>query len=293
MRLARFSSLLAFAGFGFAAVPSFAQAPGVPVGQAHYAIVEANNGKAVGSADVTVGSLPAGYQIDSHGEMKLSKFSYSFSNSGRLDEHLNIVHDQLTGSVNGSAVTFGMASDSTGKQFQVKINANGKDTTNSFDRHQHTVLLADLDPSAYVVMAHFALEHPATTWVVIPKQEGVLVPSNYEARVDAHGTLQGQGVLAHHMSVVVSAENGITVEIYYTNDGSLLEADLPEQNFYIVRDGFKLENRPKYAPPRGQAPPPQQQQQPGQTQAPAAGQQPPQYSVPQGQPQPQVQPQQF
>jgi len=82
------------------------------------------------------------------------------------------------------------------------------------------------------------------------------------------------------------------VEIYYTNDGTLLEADLPEQNFYVIHDGFRLENRPHYAPPQGSGGPPpdagQQQQPQGQ-----AAQQPPQYTVPQGSTQPQVQPQRF
>ena len=54
---------------------------------------------------------------------------------------------------------------------------------------------------------------------------------------------------------------------------ALLEADLPEQNFYVIRDEFKLQSRPHYTPPRGSAPPanPQgqpnpQQQPPGQVQ---------------------------
>jgi hypothetical protein len=89
---------------------------------------------------------------------------------------------------------------------------------------------------------------------------------------------------AHHTSVVVSEQNGITVELYYTSEGALLEADLPEQNFYVIRDDFKLQTRPHYAPPRGSAPPANQ----GQPQQPG---QPPQYAAPQGAPPPQVQPQ--
>jgi len=76
--------------------------------------------------------------------------------------------------------------------------------------------------------------------------------------------------------VIVSAQNAISVELYYTSEGNLLEADLPEQNFNIVRDDFRLDNRPHYTPPRSAAPP-QGQQQPNQQQQSA-----PQYSVPQG-----------
>lgn len=276
------------------ALPAVAQ--GVPVGQNRYELVEAHDGKSVGSAECTVSSIASGYQIDSRGSLSMAKFSYSFTNSDRFDPQLNIVRDQLSGTVNGQQVTFTLASDSTGRQFQVSIVASGKTTTNSFDRHQHTVLLPDLDPAAYVEMAHFALAHPPTAWVVIPKQNGVLVPADYEPQPDAHGTLQGQGVLVHHTSVVVNAINGITVEIYYTNDGTLLEADLPEQNFYVIHDGFRLENRPKYQPPRGSAPPPDQQQ-PGAAAPQAAPQgasyrqQAPRYTLPPGSPAPQIQPQ--
>jgi len=268
--------------------PVFAQAPGVPVGQSHYTIVQANDGKTVGSADCTVAALASGYQIDSRGQLSLSKFNYSFTNSNRLDGQLNIVHDQLSGSVNGTQVTFDLASDSTGRQFAVNIAASGKNTPNSFDRHQHTVLLPDLDPAAYIEITHFALGHPPTAWIVIPKENGLLVPADYAPQQDAHGTLQGQAVLVHHTSITVSAQNSITVEIYFTSDGTLLEADLPEQNFYVIHDGFKLENRPHYAPPRNEGAAPPQAQQPSQPQNSSA--QPPRYTVPAGT-SPQIQPQ--
>jgi hypothetical protein len=86
-------------------------------------------------------------------------------------------------------------------------------------------------------------------------------------------------VNVQHTTVTVNARNAITVELFYATDGDLLEADLPEQNFFVVRDGFKLVNRPKFAPPRSpeaNAPPPQQ-----------GGDQ--QYSTPQGAPPPQMQ----
>jgi hypothetical protein len=291
MRLQTFSFLASLTLGGIVSVPALAQAPGVPVGQNHYAIVQASDGKTVGAADCTVGSRASGYQIDSQGGIKLSKFSYSFTNSNRLDSELNIVRDQLSGTVNGSQVTFSVGSDPTGRSFQVDIAANGKNSTNTFDRHQRAVLLPDLDPAAYIEMAHIALGHADTAWIVIPKQQGLLVPALYTPQADGHGTLQGQAVLVHHTSVTVSAQNGITVEVYYTNDGTLLEADLPEQNFYVIHDGFSLENRPHYQPPRGSGAPPPGATQP--TQQPGGQPNPPQYSVPQGSTQPQIQPQRF
>lgn len=238
-----------------------AQGGALPTGSAQFRLIQADTGKSVGSAACSVTSLPSGYQVDSSGQMQMTKFSYRFNNSNRLDQYLNIVRDQITGTVNGGQVTFTLASDSTGRTFNVSIDAKGKTTTNSFDRHQRTTLLPDLDPAAYLEMAHFALQHPPTAWMVIPKKNGVLVPANYQPQPDIGGIFHSQPILLHHTSVLVSSENGISVEIYYTSQGELLEADLPEQNFYVIRDGFVLRNRPQYKPPQGTAPPPQQQQQ--------------------------------
>jgi hypothetical protein len=279
----RLPLLSALAPFAFAGAV-LAQAPPLPAGQSHFNLVQANDGKIVGSADCSVTPAPGGYRIASHGDLKMPKFTYTFTNENRLDSQLDIVHDQLTGTVKGAQVTFTLASDPSGRQFQVNIVAGGKTTTNSFDRHQHTALLPDLDPAAYTAMVHFAIEHPATTWIVIPKQNGLLVPAEYTADPGVHGTFHGQPVDAHHTSVIVSAQNGISVELYYTSEGALLEADLPEQNFYVIRDDFKLDSRPHYTPPRGTAPPPSQ----GQPQEP--GQAPPQYNPPPGGA-PQMQPQ--
>lgn len=279
----------------FAPASLYAQGLTVPQGEARFNIVQANDGKTVGSTDCSVAATAGGYEISSRGELKMDKFSYSFSSTGRLDPQLNIVRDELSGTVNGAQVTFTMASDSTGRQFLVNILAKGQTTQNNFDRHQHTVLLPDLDSAAYVAMTHFALVRPATAWVVIPKENGLLVPATYNQQSDAHGTFHGQPITVHHSSVIVSGQNAISIEIYYTDDGAVLEADLPEQNFYVIRDGFKLQSRPQYVPPRNSAAPPQQQTAPQQPGYPPyeqpPQQQPPQYEMPQGSPAPQIQPQ--
>jgi hypothetical protein len=91
--------------------------------------------------------------------------------------------------------------------------------------------------------------------------------------------MDGHDIDVLHMTVTVSAQNAINLELFYNQQGRLLEADLPEQNFFVVRDGFKLINRPKFAPPRSpdaNAPPPQQNGAP-------------QYPAPQGAPPPQIQ----
>jgi hypothetical protein len=251
--------------------------PALSAGATHYTVLQGD--KTVGSSDATVTSTGPGDTITSHGDVHLSKFSYSFTNTQNLDHMLNLVSDKITGTVNGSPVTFTVNADPSGREFHIDVNAQGKDTQNTVDRHQHLALLADLDPAGYMLLTQIGLQNPPVSWILIPKQDGLLVPSVYNPDASVRGRLDGHEIEVQHTTVTVSAQNSVTVELFYTPDGQLLEADLPEQNFFVVRDGFKLINRPKFAPPRspdGSAPPPQQ-----------SG--PPQYSAPQGAPPPQVQ----
>jgi hypothetical protein len=253
----------------------------LPSGSAHFVIYQGD--KSVGSADRTIEATANGYTITSQGKMSLSKFSYRFTNTQHLDHALNLVSDQITGTVNGQPVTFTVHADSTGRQFHIDIDAQGKQTQNTVDRHQHLVLLADLDPAAYTLLTRIGLENPHSSWILIPKEQGVLVPSTYNRGSSLRGRLNGPQVDVQHLTVTVGEQNPISVELYYGRDSDLLEADLPEQNFFVVRDGFKLIDRPKPAAPRGTAPPPENGQQPQQNGA-------PQYPAPQGG-YPQVQPQ--
>jgi hypothetical protein len=239
----------------------------IPAGSVHYTIFQGD--KTVGSSGYTVSPTAAGYTITSQGEMHLSKFSYRFNNSQNLDHMLNLVSDQITGQVNGSPVTFTINSDPTGREFHIQVNAKGKDSQNTIDRHQHLVLLPDLDAAGYMLLMHVGMENPEVSWVLIPKETGLLVPTVYGRDANVRGRLNGRDIDVQHTTVTVSATNAINVELFFSQDGRLLEADLPEQNFFVVMDGFKLINRPKFAPPRSpepNAPPPPngQQQQPQQ-----------------------------
>jgi hypothetical protein len=181
--------------------------------------------------------------------------------------------------VNGSPVTFTVHADPSGRDFQIDVNAKGKDTQNTVDRHQHLALLPDLDAAGYMLLTRIGMENPQISWVLIPKENGLLVPSVYTRDANVRGRIDGREIDVLHTTVAVSAQNAINVELFYTQEGRLLETDLPEQNFFVVRDGFKLINRPKFAPPRSpdaNAPPPQQNGTP-------------QYSAPEGAPPPQVQ----
>lgn len=257
--------------------PAFAQTQAsLPAGTVHYTVYQKD--KSVGASEYTVMPTAAGYTITSRGDLHLSKLTYSFENSQNLDHMLNLVSDQITGTVNGSPVTFTVKSDPTGRQFNIDVNAKGKDTQNTVDRHQHLALLPDLDAAGYMLLTQIGLENPQVSWALIPKENGLLVPTIYTPNASVRGQLDGQEVEVQHTTVSISAQNAISVELFYDRGGRLLEADLPEQNFYVVRNGFKLTNRPKFAPPRapeGSEPLPERDGAP-------------QYSVPQGQAAPQM-----
>ncbi|WP_216840973.1 hypothetical protein [Acidobacterium sp. S8] len=250
---------------------SFAQTALVP-GTVNYTIEQ--NGKNLGSASYTVQNAPNKYILTSTGKMTEDKFSYAFSNTQKLDRNLNLITDQLSGVVSGKAVSFNATSDLTGRQFKLDISANGTKQSNTVDRDQNTALLTDLDPAGYTVLARIAMRNPANSWALIPKENGFLVPVKLTPQPDQQGHLNGQSVPVKYVSAAVSLQNAITIEIFYSPDGQLLEADLPQQNFYVIRTGFKLSHRPTPPPPpHGQAPPPQDPQQPQQSQP---QQQPPQ-----------------
>ncbi len=231
--------------------------------------------KTLGDAQYSLAPVAGGYKLTSSGHMALAKFSYSFNNQSTIDTSLNLVRDSLTGSVNGTKahgnnILFNTTADATGREFQMKISADGKQTTNTVDRHRNTVLVPDLDPAAYLLMVRLAMTQPQTAWALIPKQNGLLVPAAYEPQADISGTLNGAGINVKHIAAALSDTNSVTLELYYTPDGQLLEADLNAQNLYLVRDGFKLSAHPAPTPPPPGQAPQQQGQQPAAMAAPQA-----------------------
>ena len=229
---------------GFA-LPACAQSLSLPAGPSEFVIEQ--NGKVLGHTESNIAPESDGYAIESHGEMSLGRFHYSFTNHNRLDSELNIIRDTLTGTVNGQQATFEAVSSTDGRSLIVHTDGAGKTESNLIARHRYTVLLPDFDAASYVEMVHFAVAQPTDAWILIPKQNGVLVPANYVPDSPLRGLLHGASITVKHTTVVVNAQNSVSVELYYAADGTLLEADLPQQNFYVIRSGFELLNRPKPA----------------------------------------------
>src|SRR5579883_211889 len=210
----RFPALRILASLLSVLLPAAAIAQGLAAGSGNYTVYQGD--KAVGSANYNVQPTPNGYAITSSGKLTLTKFSYSFNNTQHLDHDRNLVSDQLTGNVNGNPVTFTVNSDPSGRQFNISISANGKQTQNTVDRHQHLVLLPDLDPAAYLLMTRVVMDNPPTSWILIPKQDGILVPSSIARGAAVHGRRNGSLMDVQHATVAISSENPVNVDLYYT-----------------------------------------------------------------------------
>ncbi len=257
-----FPALLSFA-LSTSALPQTA----VPA-DAQFTVTQ--NGKALGEVRYSFAPSGAAQVWTSSGSMKLGAFAYSFQNAATVDAQGNLVRDALTGSVEGGKASgkdihFDTASDASGRHFTIEVSANGTRTGNTVDRHRNLVLVPDLDPAAYTLMARVALAQPKTAWVLIPKENGILVPAEYTRAAALTGVLNGRQTPVEHTVVALGGENALVIELFHTADGALMEADLNAQNLRVERKGWILKNHPAPAPPpKGDAPeaPPQAQPQP-------------------------------
>ena len=185
----------------------------------------------------------------------MTGLNYSFSATANVDTAYQLKNVQLTGSVNGTKAT--VSSQPEGQQMMVNINANGNVTRTPLAFHPLTVFLPDFDPGALQLMLYLGAAHNnRDLWALIPKQTGMLTALRISTKADAQGTLNGQAVAVHHLTVTSDLE---TVEVFSGVGNELLQAEWTDQAFALVRKGFRLK-----PPARPSAPPPQPAAQPAQ-----------------------------
>jgi hypothetical protein len=85
-------------------------------------------------------------------------------------------------------------------------------------------------------------------WAIIPKQAGTIEPVKLATYPDEQGTLDGKPVTVHHLIATIA---GNTTDLFAGPENQLLQAELPQEGFALVRNGFVLT-----PPARPQAPPP-------------------------------------
>lgn len=219
----------------------------------------AQHGHAVGTASYRFTSTPQGYSSTSLVRVAMQGLNYDLSKSEALTAASHLRHVQLSATVNGSAVTV-MAKPANG-HLLLNISANGRSTSTPLPLHAGAVFLPDFDPGALQTLLTVAVQqNDRNLWAIIPKRAGSVNPVQLATYADMHGTLDGKPVEVHHL---VATIQGAKTELFSSPQNRLLQAELPQAGFALVRKGFVLQP-PSHAPApppqpqgTGQAPPPQ------------------------------------
>jgi hypothetical protein len=237
----------------------------------------AQNGKQVGTATVTFAANANGYDTTSVVKVSMQGLNYSLSKTEELTSGNALRHVQLNAAVNNAAVTLSAAP--SGGQILLDVSANGRTMSSKLEGHPAAVFLPDFDPGALDTLLALAVSHNNRgLWAILPKksgtQNGSTVPIQLATYADEKGTLNGKAITVHHLEATIA---GSKSELFSGPGNQLLQAELPQQAFAVVRNGFVL------TPPTKAGAPPQRPQasaaapgQPAPAQQAPAAQAPPQ-----------------
>jgi len=204
----------------------------------------------VGTASYRFISTPQGYNSTSLVHVAMQGLNYALSKDEKLTPANHLHHVDLSATVNGSAVTV-VAKPDAGKLL-LNISANGRSTSTPLAEHAGAVFLPDFDPGALETLLTLAIEQNSRDlWAIIPKRAGSVVPVRLATYADMHGTLNGKAIAVHHLVATIA---GAQTELFSSPENQLLQAELPQEGFALVRKGFVLQPPAKAPAPPTQPP---------------------------------------
>jgi hypothetical protein len=213
------------------------------------------HGHPVGTASFAFTATPSGYISTSLVRIALQGLDYNLSKTEQLSAANHLRHAQLSATVNNSAVNVTAAPDAA--QILVNISANGRSSTIRLAAHSGAVFFPDFDPGALETLLALAVtRNNAGLWAILPKQttgqDGTVQPASIlpiqlATYADQQGTLDGKPVSVHHLVATLA---GDTTDLFSGPQNQLLQAELPQEGFALVRNGFVLT-----PPAKPQAPP--------------------------------------
>lgn len=226
----------------------------VPIASAQSVdFVVSQHGNAVGTASFSFTATPHGFDSTSLVRVQMTGLRYSLSKTERLGPASRLRHVQLSAIVNGSAVNVNADSGPKAEPAEIvlTISANGRSTTTRLAQHAAAVFIPDFDPGALQTLLTLAAAHNnRDLWAIIPKNAGIIAPIQLATYADEKGTLDGQPIAVHHL---IATYAGGSTDIFSGLDNQLLQAELPQSGFALVRKGFALT-----PPTKPGAPPPAQ-----------------------------------
>ena len=243
-----------FAILPFAAFLVFASTASAQSGS----FIVSQHGISVGKASFTFTAGPSGYDSTALVIINMKGLDYSLSKTERLSLANHLRHVQLSATVNGSAVNVTAAPEPKSGQDPIlllDISANGHASTTRLPAHAAAVFLPDFDPGALETLLALAVAgNNRDLWAIIPKKEGSIVPIRLATYADEQGTLDGNPVVVHHLRATIA---GSETDLFSGPENQLLQAELPQIGFALVRNGFVLTPPAKPgAPPAEQNPEP-------------------------------------
>ena len=230
----------------------------------------AQHGKPVGTATVTFSADPKGYDTTSVVRVAMQGLNYNFSKTERLSTANQLRHVQLSATVINSAVNLTAAPDAA--QILLNVSANGKSSTTRLASHPGAVFLPDFDPGAFDTLLALAVtQNNRGLWAIIPKKSGTqdasILPVQLATYADLDGTLDGKPVTVHHIEATIGVAKS---ELFSGPENQLLQVELPQQGFALVRKGFVLTPPAKPGAPPATPPATPQAVPPAQPAAPPA-----------------------
>lgn len=194
------------------------------------------NGKPVGTASFHIAAAADGYESTSIVRVEMQGLNYALSKTEELSSANELKHVQLSATVNDQAVSVTAKPDAG--QLLMNISANGRSTTTRLAGHNSAVFLPDFDPGALETLLALAVSYnDRDLWAIVPKQAGSVAPISVATYADEQGTLDGTPIVVHH---VVATINGANTDLFEGPESQLLQAELPQAGFALVRKGFVL-----------------------------------------------------
>jgi len=172
--------------------------------------------------------------------VSMTGLEYALSKTESLSAANQLRHVQLSAIVNGEAVNVTAAPDAA--QLLLNVSANGSSSTARLDAHAEAVFLPDFDPGALETLLTLGVSNNnRDLWAVLPKQSGAapasVNPIQLATYADEQGTLDGKPIPVHHLVATIA---GATTDIFSGPENQLLQAELPQEGFALIRKGFVL-----------------------------------------------------
>lgn len=205
-----------------------------PARQASFIVSQ--NGKQVGTASFRFTARPDGDDSNSMVKVQMQGLDYSLSKSEELSSDNELRHVLLSATVNGSAVNITAKPEAA--QLVMNVSANGHSSTTRLVTHSAAVFLPDFDPGALeTLLALAARNNNRGLWAIVPKQAGSINAVTLATYADQQGTLDGEPITVHHLVTTIA---GAQTHLFSGPQNQLLQAELPQQGFALVRKGFVL-----------------------------------------------------